>query len=137
MVVPKRFCVALRADGQPCQSAPQTESPFCWMHDPANVEAATEARRVGGLRRRREGTVTGAYEVIGLADVGQVRRLLEIAIVDALGLDNSIARVRTLAYLAQVALKMLEVAELEQRLEILEEAHAGRFAVVPPVSEPP
>jgi hypothetical protein len=36
-------------------------------------------------------------------------------------MENSIARTRTLAYLAQVALRTLEVGDLEQRLAILEQ----------------
>ena len=37
-----------------------------------------------------------------------------------MGLENSIARSRTLAYLAQVAVKLLEVGELEQRVRAIE-----------------
>jgi len=60
-LVSRRLCTATRADGQPCGMAPMVDSAFCWAHDPANADAATEARRVGGLRRKREGTVAGAY----------------------------------------------------------------------------
>ena len=42
------------------------------------------------------------------------------AVMDTLQLENSIARSRALAYLSQVALKMLEVGELEERLKALE-----------------
>jgi hypothetical protein len=49
-----------------------------------------------------------------------VRRLLQIAVTDTLSLENSIARARTIAYLAQVTLKALEVGEFEERLEALE-----------------
>jgi hypothetical protein len=52
----------------------------------------------------------------------QIRRLLEVAVLDTLSLENSIARSRTLAYLAQVALKTLEVGELQERLQALEAA---------------
>lgn len=38
---------------------------------------------------------------------------------DTLGLENSVARARALAYLTQVATKLLEVNELEARLELL------------------
>jgi hypothetical protein len=55
-----------------------------------------------------------------LEDVGQVRRLLKIAVLDTLSLENSIARSHTLAYLSQVALKALEAGELEERLKSLE-----------------
>jgi hypothetical protein len=90
------------------------------MHDPEHADETAEARRLGGLRRRKEKAVQGAYEFDGLVDVGQVRRLLEIAVLDTLSLENSIARSRTLAYLAQVGLKTLEAGEFEERLGALE-----------------
>ena len=58
---------------------------------------------MGGLRRKREGTVAAAYDFEGLGSIPEVRRLLEVAVVDTLSLENSIARSRALAYLAQVA----------------------------------
>ena len=85
-----------------------------------------EARRLGGLRRRREVAVSGAYEFVGMETVGGLRRLLEIAAVDTLSLENSIARSRTLAYLAMAAIKLLEVGELEQRLAALEASHGQK-----------
>lgn len=51
-----------------------------------------------------------------------IRRLLEIAVIDTFALENSVARSRTLAYLAQTALRCLEVGELEERLALLEAA---------------
>jgi hypothetical protein len=101
------------------------------MHAPEHAEEATEARRLGGLRRRREGTVAGAYEFGGLESVAGIRRLLEVAAVDTLGLDNSIAR--TLAYLAMVAAKLLETGELEQRISSLEAAVHRQRALPEPM----
>ena len=49
----------------------------------------------------------GAYEVNGLETVGDLRRLLVIASLDTLGLENSIPRARTLGYLVGVARKLL------------------------------
>ena len=92
------------------------------MHDPAHEKEMAEARRLGGLRRRKEKAVEGAYDIEGLEDVGQVRRIVHIAVLDTLSLENSIARSRTLAYLAQVGLKALEVGEFEERLRSLEAA---------------
>ena len=115
-----RTCKALKEDGSRCQAAPLLDGDFCLMHSPEHAEEMAEARRLGGLRRRREKTVSGAYDFEGLSDVGQVRRLLEIAALDALGLENSVARSRTLAYLAQVSVKLLEVGELAERIEALE-----------------
>ena len=78
------------------------------------------------MRRRREVAVSGAYEFAGLQTVADIRRILEIGVLDTLGLENSIARARTLAYLAMTAIKLLEVGELEQRLAALEAAVQGQ-----------
>ena len=55
-------------------------------------------------------------------------RLLVIASLDTLGLENSIARARTLGYLVGVAGKLLETGELEERLVLsaLEAAHGQK-----------
>jgi hypothetical protein len=92
------------------------------MHSPEHAKEIQEARRLGGLRRKREVTVSGAYDFDGLATVDGIRRLIEVAVIDTLGMENSLSRSRTLAYLAQVALRTLEVGELEQRIAILEQA---------------
>ena len=96
------------------------------MHSPEHAEDMAEARRLGGLRRRREVAVSGAYEFAGLESVVDIRRLLEVAVLDTLGLENSIARAWTLAYLATTAIKLLEVGEFEQRLATLEAAMHGQ-----------
>jgi hypothetical protein len=62
-----------------------------------------------------------AYQFESLNSVEGIRRIVLIAILDALSMENSMARARTLAYLAQVALRMLEVGEIEERVAALEE----------------
>ena len=109
-----------------CQAAPVKDGDHCFWHSPEYAENAAEARRLGGLRRRREVAVSGAYEVNGLETVGDLRRLLVIASLDTLGLENSIARARTLGYLVGVAGKLLETGELEERLAALEAAHGQK-----------
>jgi hypothetical protein len=51
-----------------------------------------------------------------------IRRVLEIALMDTLSIDNSLSRNRTLAYLVMVALKTKEVGEIEERLAALEQS---------------
>lgn len=118
----KRACAHQGKDGLPCGATPQVDRPFCFWHDPERQEEAAEARRLGGLRRKREHAVAGAYDFQGLASVEQLRRVLEIAILDTLALDNGVARNRTLGSLAMTALKALEVGELEVRVAALEAA---------------
>jgi hypothetical protein len=96
------------------------------MHSPEYAEEVGEARRLGGLRRRREVAVSGAFDFVGLETVVDIRRLLVVAVLDTLGLENSIARNRTLAYLATSAIKLLEMGELEDRLASLEAAVHGQ-----------
>ncbi len=93
---------------------------FCLWHDPEHAEEVAEARRLGGQRRRRERVVAGAFEFNGLESTKDLRRILEVAVVDALGLENSIARVRALASLVTTAAKLLETGEFEERLEAIE-----------------
>lgn len=128
-----RGCSGFKDNGQPCQAPKLRESDYCLMHSPEHAAEVAEARRLGGLRRRREVAVAGAYDFSGLESVADIRRLLEVAILDTLGLENSVARSRTLAYLAMTAIKLLEVGELEQRLAALEGAVQGQKALPQPV----
>jgi len=125
--VATRSCKYRKDDGQPCRAPPLQDSDFCLFHSPDHAKETAEARRLGGLRRRKEKTVAGAYDLEGLDDIPKIRRLLEIAVFDTLALENSVARSRTLAYLAQVALKTLEVGEFEARLEALEATMGPRL----------
>ena len=131
--LPARTCRYVRADGSPCRSAPMRGEDYCFWHSPAHADEADEARRLGGMRRKKERTVANLFEFAGLGSVADVRRLLEVATIDTLSLENSVARSRTLAYLAQTALKCLEVGELEDRLSLLEAAVRNRE--VPPTAD--
>jgi hypothetical protein len=65
--------------------APLHERPYCFSHDPERAEEAAEARRLGGLRRRKEGTIAVAYDLPGLESVAGIRRLLDIVFPTGLG----------------------------------------------------
>ena len=67
------------------------------------------------------------YDFEGLASVRDIRRLLEIAVMDGLGLENSIARVRALIAASLGAAKLLEVGEMEERLTAIETTLRGRI----------
>lgn len=118
----RRQCAFRGPTGKPCQSPPLHDGEFCLMHSPEHAQEVQEARRLGGLRRRREATVSGAYDFEGLETVAGIRRLVHVAVIDTLGMENSLSRNRTLAYLAQVALHTLEVGNLEERIMALEQA---------------
>ena len=103
------------------------ESDYCVFHDPDHAEVVQQARSAGGQRRKREATLATAYDFQGLTSIEEIRRLIEVAAFDALGLDNSINRVRALAYLAQVASTLLEKGEMDERLQAIEAALGPRL----------
>ena len=128
MVRPRRTCAAVRADGRPCGAGPQLDRDFCFVHDPERAAEAADARRLGGLRRRREVTIATAYDLEGLDHTGGIRRVLDIAVADTLSLDNGIDRNRTLIAGATAATRLLTVGDLEARVEALEAALPRRAA---------
>src|SRR4029077_2030315 len=90
----RKGCAYAKTDGEPCRMAPLRDRPYCFSHDPERAEEAAEARRVGGVRRRKEGTIAVAYDLPGLDTVAGIRRLLDIVVTDGVGLENRIPRLR-------------------------------------------
>jgi hypothetical protein len=123
----KRSCKTTKQDGTPCLQAPLQGEDFASGTTRTTRTEADQARRLGGQRRRREGTLGAVYDLEGLSTLPEIRRLVEVAAFDTLGLENSIARARTLAYLAQVAGALFERSELEERLEAIESTLGPRL----------
>jgi hypothetical protein len=122
-----RACTARTQSGDRCGATPLRDADVCFWHSPEHAEEATEARRLGGMRRKRERTVAGAYDVAGLASVADIRRIIEIVVFDTLSLDNSVARGRLLITASMAAARLLEVGELEARLGQVEAALGPRL----------
>lgn len=122
-----RLCKATNARGEPCAAYAVEGSAFCFWHCPELAEARKAARVSGGLARHgRTGILDASRGGVQLETVGDVLVLLERALSDALVLENSIARARAVGYLVSVAVKVLEVTELERRVTRLEERQAER-----------
>ena len=121
-----RLCAFRFPDGRPCHSPPLHDGDFCLMHSPEHAKGVQEARRLGGLRRKREATVAAAYDLEGLETVDGIRRLLQIAVTDTLGMENTIARNRMLVYQAMAALRTMEIGVMEKRISVLEQAVHGQ-----------
>ena len=100
--------------------APLRDRPYCFAHDPERAADAAEARRLGGARRRKEGTIAVAFDLPGLDSVEGIRRTFEIARSDLLGIENSVGRARALIAVGSAATKLLMVADYEERLAALE-----------------
>jgi hypothetical protein len=123
-MVIRRRCSFAKTDGEACAMAPLHDRPYCFSHDPERAADAAEARRLGGLRRRKEGTIAVAYDLPGLDSVTGIRRLLDVVVTDGIGLDNGIPRLRVLISTAVAATNLLKVGEFEDRVAALEAAIA-------------
>ena len=124
--MPRRSCSTFNSRGTPCRANPLRESDDCLMHDPEHAEEVAEARKLGGLRKRREVAVIGAYGLDGLDTLEFLQRVLAIALLDTLGMDNSLNRSRTLGYLVGIGTKLRQEGETEERLRALEAAVQGQ-----------
>ena len=124
-------CAQPMPDGRRCRAPALRDGRLCFWHEPGKAEEAHEARRLGGLRRGRERTLAVAYDLTGLGSIEAIRRIVEIALFDVLGLENSIARARVLISGALAAAKLLETGELAERIAALEAALAQDRAVPP------
>ena len=108
MVATKRRCLHDHDDGRACGAPPLKRGDRCFWHAPDQSDDAAEARRLGGLRRKREKTIAGAYDLAGPGSIDAIQRVLEIAVLDTLGLENSVARSRVLIAAAGIAVKLID-----------------------------
>lgn len=115
-------CHAITKKGRPCEAMPLTGSRYCAVHDPTNQRAMAEARRRGGQAAMQKSALKvlddSGFAGKSAADIGdlivetinQVRTgQVDIRIANAVG------------YLSNILIKARETADLEQRVEKLEE----------------
>ena len=106
-----------------------TGSKYCYWHDPKVAAKRVQARRQGGLNRQR--SLNRPVKKVSrgtpysLEGVESITDILQDALNDAAGLENSHSRARTMGYLCQIALKALEVGNLEERVDALEKRFDG------------
>lgn len=128
-------CKATKVDGTPCTCAPIRDSEYCFHHDPARAKERVEARRRGGSARHgrligkisetKAAAVTAGLSKekikVPLETIEDVRKLLEITATSLMELEKSVARERALISLASVAVEVIKVGGIEERLAAIEE----------------
>jgi hypothetical protein len=118
-LVVSRTCAFVKEDGERCRKAPMQDDAFCFLHSPAHAAEAGEARRLGGLNRKKEKTLDEVYSIEDLGTVHGIRRILELAIYGAMATENSLNRSRVLIAGAMAAAKLLETGELASQIEAI------------------
>ncbi len=122
-------CKAITRSGDPC-SAAAGASGYCPFHDPERSEAMAESRAAGGRARSKPAAAVEADAPdLPVARASDIVALIgdTIARVRKGALDPRIAN--TIGYLSSVALRGIEVGELEERLARLESVVDCRNAV--------
>jgi hypothetical protein len=115
-----RGCSFEMPDGLACRAPALRGKTVCYWHDPDKADEAAEARRIGGLHRRKSRSVATIYDFSGLRSIEGAQRLLETAAIETLALENSISRNRTLISAAAGAGKLIDVGDHEDRIRSLE-----------------
>lgn len=119
--MPSRRCKRIKADGTRCRVAPLYESDYCFWHDPARAEDVHRARQAGGVRRRNEALVAGAYDLGDLSTPEGIQRLLDIAQTEAVRIENPVQKVRALNSIARTAILLLDTTDEHERLRLIKE----------------
>lgn len=112
-------CEAMNAQGERCRAPARIGLPWCRTHNPADAIQRAEERRRGGQRSHAASTDPPG-EPPPMATPEDVRRIIEAETAAVLGMARSAQRARTVGYLAQVALRCMEVGDLAGRVAELE-----------------
>jgi hypothetical protein len=123
-----RACAFEMPDGRACRAAPLRGEFLCFWHSPDTTDELAEARRMGGLHRRKKRTVATIYGFGGLRSIEDHQALLETVAVETLGLENSIVRNRALTSIVVAGARLVELGDLAARIAALEAAVTSRHA---------
>ena len=127
-VVDDPQCAFLKADGTRCQARKQTESVFCFTHDPEKREQRIEAWKRGGE------TTASLYKPslpsLKIEQAQDVVRLVTKTINEVRCGKAHPQLANTIFYGANALIKALELTELQERLEnverlVVERRHYG------------
>jgi hypothetical protein len=119
-------CQGHTKSGQPCQAPALRGSPYCYTHDPTKAAERCQAHSRGGKARHGRNIGPMALDagaprpVVTVNSIEGIQALIAKAASDALRMEPSLARARTLGYLCGVAISVMETCELEQRIAALE-----------------
>lgn len=131
-------CLGTNKSGEPCTLPPMYGFDYCYWHnpDPDIAEKRRRGQSMGG--KARHGRVISIPKHISvivepntpatLRCIDDIFVLLEAAATYTFALENSCKRNRVLVSIAMVALRALEVGDLEERIAALE----ATLSIAPP-----
>jgi len=117
----QKRCNGKTKDGADCKAFAGA-SGFCFTHDVEKGAERAIARRNGGLATKSPHYADASMLPHKIAKIDDVLQILDYALREAVGLDNSINRGRLLVSIAHGFIEALKVGELETRIESIEHA---------------
>jgi hypothetical protein len=115
-----RACSFEMPDGRACRAAPLRGESFCFWHSPDTADDLAEARRMGGLHRRKKRTVATIYGFGGLRSIEDHQALLETVVIETMTLENSIGRNNAVTRMIATGAKLIELGDLASRIAAIE-----------------
>ncbi len=115
----KKQCEANNKQGERCKAF-ANENGVCFMHDATKGKERAIARRNGGLATKQPHFADASVLPSSIRNIESVLIVLDYALKESVGLDNSIQRGRLLVSIAHGFIEALKVGEMEQRLEAVE-----------------
>lgn len=113
------LCKANTVAGDPCQARPMQGSDYCYLHDPAvSEDEKRDARSRGG--KENQITVISPQPPLKLKSARDAVVLLEETINGVRSGELDVKVANCLGFLTDKLLKAYEVAELSDKVEIME-----------------
>ena len=120
-----RRCCHQPENGAQCRANAQTESPYCFFHDPALDAERAEARKAGGITRTRKVVLPTNLPVTTLRTASDVATLLGETINQVRRGEIDLRVSNAIGYLSGILLSAIEKGSFEARLATLEVAVAN------------
>lgn len=95
--------------------------PYCFSHNPATKRAKKKAVAKGGRNRRTPSRASPPQDEASITSIQDVRDLLFRTLAEVRNGKLDAVLARTIGYIAGVAAKVTETAELDQRVQKLED----------------
>lgn len=118
-----RQCKAKTRRGARCSAYAINGSAYCFTHDPKSAHKRAMRNRRGGQAHATRKVSGKAVQIEGAGDVLQ---LVNKTVLDTFELDNTAARSRALLAACDTAIRVLQIGELEERVQALERAIAEK-----------
>lgn len=115
----KKKCKGKNKSGGGC-GAYAGGSGYCFMHDASRGKERALARRRGGFATKQPHYADASGLPSEIRSIPDVYIILDYALKESVGLDNSINRNRLLVSIAHGYIEAFKVGEMEQRLEAVE-----------------